>query len=389
MSNVNNNQIFRQGRNEDIEILRGLAIVLVLIDHIISFWDLPFIQKFSSNYFSFWGGVDLFFAVSGFVIAQSILRGVNSDDGLGSRIKHLVSFWIRRVWRLWPAAWLWLIVFFVTIEIVIPEYRHGDNARALVASILGGLFNVVNVQQWMFKTGFGMPNLLWSQYWSLSLEEQLYLFTAPLLLFSKRRFVVMAMIVVIAAQFFLNRPANTSNLWWFIRSDAYGWGVLIALFWASGINKSIVEPTIFKSKIYAWMLLGLCVLAITSTQLLYSIVFDVGLIALASAILTFVASYDRGYLGIGGSFGDILSWLGDRSYSIYLVHGGVFVLILNAGPLAHLPRNDLQSLLEISVVVLVVSLLVAEISYRFIEVPSRLYGRKLCAAYESRFKDDA
>lgn len=375
-------ELFGRKRNDEIEILRGLAISFVLIDHIMALCNIPEISALE-NYFSFWGGVDLFFAISGFVISLSVLRASSAVTSK-SKLPVLVNFLIKRVWRLWPASWFWLIIPLIAALILLPEFRHGEELRAMISSFIGGFINIVNIQQWHFNSGFGMQNIFWSTYWSLSLEEQFYLVTAPLLIWAPKRVVIGVMVVLILVQFPMVRPANSSSLWWFIRSDAFAWGVLLALFWESPISKRLVEPTLLRQRRYAWPILGLLLVTIVSTQLLYSIPFDVGLIAIASAALVFIASFDNGYLGIGGLIGRVLSWIGDRSYAIYLVHPAIIAIALRVGPLSHLNRSSAADLTIIILSILLISLILAELSYHFIEVPARLHGRKLAKAYITR-----
>jgi len=59
----------------DIELLRGFAILFVLMEHLrinLFTWNTPAIDHLLA-YFRFWSGVDLFFVISGFVIARSLL----------------------------------------------------------------------------------------------------------------------------------------------------------------------------------------------------------------------------------------------------------------------------------------------------------------------------
>src|SRR5579863_7835166 len=141
MRDENPASVFDGKRNNDIEMLRGVAILFVLADHIFGFWDIPNLQSTLDHYASFWGGVDLFFAISGFVIAQSLLRSMIGLQSAQDKVRALVSFWIKRVWRLWPAAWFWLMVPFVVALIAIPDMQHDANLRANVSFLFGGILN--------------------------------------------------------------------------------------------------------------------------------------------------------------------------------------------------------------------------------------------------------
>ncbi|MDR6373862.1 peptidoglycan/LPS O-acetylase OafA/YrhL [Paraburkholderia caledonica] len=144
--------VFGGKRNDDIEILRGVAVLFVLGDHLLGFWNIEGVQSALSDYLSLWGGVDLFFAISGFVITRSLLRSMADLHSLQDRVRALVSFWIKRVWRLWPAAWFWLVLPFVVAFVAMPEMRADANLRANVSFLFGGILNVVNIQQWAYCT---------------------------------------------------------------------------------------------------------------------------------------------------------------------------------------------------------------------------------------------
>src|SRR5215469_12060873 len=93
--------------NTDIEVLRGVAVSFVVLCHIPDgLLRQPGPIRTLLEPMAFWGGVDLFFAISGFVIASSLLRQRRS-----SRFRDFaVPFYVRRIFRIWPAALLWLFI---------------------------------------------------------------------------------------------------------------------------------------------------------------------------------------------------------------------------------------------------------------------------------------
>ena len=121
-----------RGRIADIELLRGIAIVFVLIEHIrinLLTWTggegTPLY-----HYFGFWTGVDLFFAISGFVIARSLLRSLDGTSGFTEFFNVAIAFWVRRAWRLLPSAWLWLgLIMFAEKELVRRNGHYRTNAK--------------------------------------------------------------------------------------------------------------------------------------------------------------------------------------------------------------------------------------------------------------------
>jgi len=55
------------------------------------------------NYFG-GGGVDLFFVISGFVIAKSFLLKLQEADTSAQRTSMVLAFWVRRIYRIFPLA---------------------------------------------------------------------------------------------------------------------------------------------------------------------------------------------------------------------------------------------------------------------------------------------
>lgn len=373
-------------RNTDIEILRGIAIAFVLLEHAqgLAPANLDTFRILSAQFIAFWGGVDIFFAISGYVISASLLRTRNAHVDRRDGLRALVAFWIRRAWRLWPAAWFWPVVFFLLTLPFIPSAAQLEFVRASLSSLLGAVFNVANIQQWRFHNGAGFATSFMGQYWSLSLEEQLYFVLAPALLFLTRSRLVALSLALIALQFFLLRSANSTDLSWFVRCDAFAWGVLVAVLWDRGFDTRLLEPTLLRKLRYALPALGFLLALIAAKQLLFMIRFQVGLMAAAAGALTFIASFDRGYLGIRGWMARLMTWLGSRSYAVYLTHLGVFSLTARLAHLQDPAPHPGVLMAQLFVVALLVTFGAAELTYRFLERPARNHGRALAAAYEAR-----
>src|SRR5271168_2727804 len=90
----------------DIETLRAVSILLVLFAHLPAAIHSDSHAALSRDWIQTWSGVDLFFAISGFVITRSLAPLLDARGAAGA-LPVLVGFWLRRVWRLLPAAWLW------------------------------------------------------------------------------------------------------------------------------------------------------------------------------------------------------------------------------------------------------------------------------------------
>lgn len=149
----------------DIQAMRALAVVLVLLWHA----GLPGLQ---AGYI----GVDIFFVVSGYLITGLLLR----ERGDTGTIK-IREFYARRARRLLPVAFVVTIATLIASLLIMPSLRQRSIA-------LDGLASTLYVQNWRLAAqavDYGASQVAASpfqHYWSLSVEEQFYVFWPLLLL---------------------------------------------------------------------------------------------------------------------------------------------------------------------------------------------------------------
>lgn len=138
-------------RSAGLDTLRACAIALVFMYHYMVF--VSHTPTFGWLSTVGWVGVDLFFVLSGYLIADQLLRGVQRGQALS-----LWRFYLRRALRTWPAFWVVLAAYFI-----FPAIMGGKPPPPL----------------WRFLTftqNLGLqPGTAFSQAWSLCIEEQFYL----------------------------------------------------------------------------------------------------------------------------------------------------------------------------------------------------------------------
>ena len=140
-------------RISDIECLRGIAVVFVILFHAklsLFFWKIPVWDHIVGNYLNFWSGVDLFFAISGFVIARTLLPTLRRCENSTEMVRAALVFWVRRAWRLLPSAWLWLVVMLGGSAFL---NRSGlfDTFHTNFESTIAGMLSIANFR---FSAGF-------------------------------------------------------------------------------------------------------------------------------------------------------------------------------------------------------------------------------------------
>lgn len=359
------------GRVAELDGVRGLAILLVLVHHYCR--DLPAAgwvdRLILTGAFIGWIGVDLFFLLSGYLITGILL------DAKGSP-RFLPAFYARRTLRIFPPYYLLLIfLFWVTPALGVSFVGHsaGDSAWFW---LYGSNF-LIAFEDW--------PHRVLAPLWSLAVEEHFYLLW-PLVILSVPGHHLARVTVLIAlgsmglrgVGLFLGWSPSALYVLTFTRLDALAVGALLATVMRSGAIPPARVLRVGRVTGLAGLLIGL--LAIFTGRGHWGAwnAFELtgGFLALA--------------LGLGGGLGWLLSvapehrlraafrapaltFLGRRSYAMYLWHMPLIEAAARLGlDPASLSRPGLPNWtgLLASVPLQVAALLfVAELSWRFVEGP--------------------
>jgi peptidoglycan/LPS O-acetylase OafA/YrhL len=155
-------------RSAGLDLMRATAISLVLLDHFIGLVHVPLPWALFFKGWS-WIGVDIFFALSGFLIGRILLK----LDFQVSASRTLFGFWIRRWLRTLP---VYYIMLFVRLLVVMGCLNLGWQAFR----ILPPYFAFLQCWAWPIHPFLG-KNWFFGETWSLAVEEWFYLIF-PLLL---------------------------------------------------------------------------------------------------------------------------------------------------------------------------------------------------------------
>lgn len=351
-------------KNHDIEVLRTLAIIFVILAHI------PGILAPDSFYFKviriskFGSGVDLFFCVSGFLITKGLLDKKLNNLNFDNFKSEAKQFYIKRIWRLMPAAIFWIVV-----SIILAFALEKHHAFLAPSDMLkSAFFSITQTQNIYFpicRQEGTCGNL--GIYWSLSLENQFYLLL-PLILFSmNNRKLCLFMSVVFLTQFFIPRTLNSETpLAWPIRTDAIALGVIIAVLSHEGITFFIRKyvPTGAWFSILTFTFLTFFLALFTNPNPI--VFYQTGLTALLSGIFVLLASLNLNLFSRPPLLRTICDYIGSRSYSLYLTHFIVLVLVGRFFLYGVKSTPWLESVAHVTLFFFG-SFLLAELSYRFIE----------------------
>jgi peptidoglycan/LPS O-acetylase OafA/YrhL len=311
---------FRLSHVPAFDGLRGLAIALVMLFHLHG-------KLFKGGYV----GVDLFFVLSGFLITALLVQEWERHAAIS-----LGRFYVRRALRLLPALYVVLICYLIALQVDGLDDRL--TARAGPVPWRPALFAGLYVSNW--TRGLGEPMGALAHTWSLSIEEQFYLLW-PLALglmlrarWPYRR--VAAALALAAAAAALHRswlwhlrdhPLDLYRIYdgFDTRADALLIGCLTAVLVADGALASISQRVLTRANA-----VGLLLLAVTAQCVRFpdGAMFYGGmtLIAVIGAVLILQILHEPGGRLQALLQSAPLTWLGRRSYGLYLWHYPLFLL---------------------------------------------------------------
>ncbi len=316
-------------------------------------------------------GVDVFFVISGYLITSLLLREVRSTGHL-----EIGRFWIRRARRLLPAVGV-----LIAVAMIVSAIAEPDKIDQIRGDALASLFYFANwhfiFDHTSYFEQFGRPSLF-THLWSLSVEEQFYLFwplvfAVGIKIFGRGRLLlgVLAGAIgsVVLAWILFDPGHDASRVYYGTDTHAIGLlaGVALALVWSptelrlpSHRSGPLVGPILDALGVIA---LGYLILSFAHVHDYDLALWHGGYLWIAIATVLLLAALAHPAARLGGIIGrPALLWLGLRSYSFYLWHWPVLAMT-RPGVDIDLPRGILIPLQ------LLLCLALADLSYRFVELP--------------------
>ena len=362
----------------DLDLLRAVSVIAIIVHHAnhnLIEWKSPALATFYA-YFGGSFGPDLFFAISGFIIARDLVPRLSACHSRQEWLNASLFFWIKRVYRILPSAWLWLAVILLLCVTFNSSGVFGT-FRANFEATIAGILQVANFR---FAASWGsFPYGASFVYWTLSLEEQFYMLF-PFVIWFGRRYLVYILAAAIIYQ--LVQPRSILGL--AVRTDALMMGILIAL-WSVRDSYRAVEPVFLKTR----PLLGFsflcgvtwCLISLSpGSKGIFIVPLRWSLISPLCALLVLVASYNGNYLMPDSPVKRLLLWVGSRSYAIYLCHIPAFFatreIMHRLHPGTKFSSDDFWIFVAIATTIIVVC---SELNYRILEVPLRRRGARIAA----------
>ena len=342
--------------------IRAIAVIMVLAYHLK-------LALFKSGFL----GVTVFFVLSGYLITGILISEVEEEGTI-----DLKNFWLRRIRRLVPAVMLMAVVI-IFVSAVVNRVIFTKGCKDFLASVLGfnNWWQIFNKVSYFEAAGVPSP---FTHCWSLAIETQFYLIY-PLILLGIYKLVksreegrakrgllfagvtlMLALISVILMIVLFDPQQDASRVYYGTDTRAFSllFGALLAILWEYRMVPRRLSASVnMVLGSVSFAVLFVMTIAINgSSNFWYRGGQFVGTIL---TVLVIYAVSGRKTLLSRVLSHPVLKWIGDRSYSIYLWHYPIILLI----------SKGIKASWWITLIELVLSVVLAELSYRFIETPIR------------------
>ena len=342
--------------------IRAIAVIMVLAYHLK-------LALFKSGFL----GVTVFFVLSGYLITGILISEVEEEGTI-----DLKNFWLRRIRRLVPAV-MSMAVVIIFVSTVVNRVIFTKGCKDFLASVLGfnNWWQIFNKVSYFEAAGVPSP---FTHCWSLAIETQFYLIYPLILLgiykLAKSRgegrakrgllfagvTLLLALISVILMIVLFDPQQDASRVYYGTDTRAFSllFGALLAILWDYRMvpRRLSASVNMVLGSVSFAVLLVMTIAINGSSNFWYSGGQFFGTIL--TVLMVYAVSGRKTWLSRFLS-NPVLKWIGDRSYSIYLWHYPIILLI----------SKGIKASWWITLIEIVLSVVLAELSYRFIETPIR------------------
>ena len=342
--------------------IRAIAVIMVLSYHLK-------LSLFKSGFL----GVTVFFVLSGYLITGILISEVEEEGTI-----DLKNFWLRRIRRLVPAV-MSMAVVIIFVSAVVNRVIFTKGCKDFLASVLGfnNWWQIFNKVSYFEAAGVPSP---FTHCWSLAIETQFYLIYPLILLgiykLAKSRgegrvkrgllfagvTLLLALISVILMIVLFDPQKDASRVYYGTDTRAFSllFGALLAIMWEYRMvpRRLSASVNMVLGSVSFAALLVMTIAINGSSNFWYRGGQFFGTIL--TVLMVYAVSGRKTWLSRFLS-NPVLKWIGDRSYSIYLWHYPIILLI----------SKGIKASWWITLIEIVLSVVLAELSYRFIETPIR------------------
>ncbi|MEP6714359.1 MAG: acyltransferase [Terriglobia bacterium] len=356
------------GRITEIDGLRGFAILLVLFYHYVTPIGAPRLPGWSlvtQGSRMFWSGVDLFFVLSGFLIAGILLDSARSPN-------YFKTFYLRRIHRIFALYYIWVAPFYLGVWLDLDRKLGTFLFRGSVSLWMYPLFLQNNAPLWFNAE---LPGWM-AMSWSLAVEEQFYLILPAVIRVVNRVSLawICGSVIVLSPVYRTFLVAGNPQLnpgWTFAtlaRLDGLAMGIAVALLvrdkscwtWIIGHGQALRAVGIISLPVFF-------LLTYFATTQVSMAAYGFSLIALICAVLLLlgISQPDSGFSAVLRA--PLLRYFGRISFAVYIVHQGVHGMLMDGLIPAWSAHLSSLRMITVTILSLAVTLALAEISWRFME----------------------
>ena len=342
--------------------IRAIAVIMVLAYHLK-------LALFKSGFL----GVTVFFVLSGYLITGILISEVEEEGTI-----DLKNFWLRRIRRLVPAV-MSMAVVIIFVSAVVNRVIFTKGCKDFLASVLGfnNWWQIFNKVSYFEAAGVPSP---FTHCWLLAIETQFYLIYPLILLgiykLAKSRgegqakrgllfagvTLLLALISVILMIVLFDPQQDASRVYYGTDTRAFSllFGALLAILWEYRMvpRRLSASVNMVLGSVSFAVLLVMTIAINGSSNFWYRGGQFFGTIL--TVLMVYAVSGRKTWLSRFLS-NPVLKWMGDRSYSIYLWHYPIILLI----------SKGIKASWWITLIEIVLSVVLSELSYRFIETPIR------------------
>ncbi|MFL5786503.1 MAG: acyltransferase family protein [Flavisolibacter sp.] len=344
-----------------LDVLRGIAILLVLFCH-----NFNFLQIFKFG----WTGVDLFFVLSGFLITDILIASQRDKN-------YFRNFYARRFLRIFPLYYGTLIVFFC----VAPYFVSKENISVYNYYNQNQAWFWSDMQNWLFvRKGLGQSPFL-THFWSLAVEEQFYIIW-PFFIFlikdlKKMKIVIVSLILlalVIRVYMWSQYPFDMVKYYCntLTRMDSILMGCLLSIHIKDGKELSVKVLKYILSFCIMFFIAGILIGKNTEITNPFFSTIGYTIVSLFFATLLYIFVKKEFKLLTWLKKSPMLNYVGKISYGMYVFHIPVYVVlssVLMKVFLLNYGMTSIQALFAIASISFVITVLASSLSFYLLERP--------------------
>lgn len=335
--------------NKELHSLRGLAIIMIVLLHsgVLYRNDFHIIYDWITSHSDTETGVELLFVLAGFFLSKGLLKSKN-ENGIKSALKETGLMFKKKVLRLLPATFFWSL-----IPLILSITIHDGvwlTPEIMIGKFISSFLFIRNFTEGNHPSAFGYM-------WAVALEMQYFIvFTFTFHFLGKRNTFLIACLIIFINTFY--RIPNNENMFMF-RFDSLlgGYVTYVILEKIKPLQIEKIKLSHFTKACMATLLimsLATCARYFDSVR-----PFMFSAATFISMTIVLIATLELEVFSFIES--KILSYIADRSYSLYCCHIPSWFIIISIYKSLNLDQSYMW------IVQLLAMCIFTELTYRYIE----------------------